>query len=110
MEITTYTLELSNSEMFDLAYALENSIENMITLGADKKHDLIFNDFEDELKLLGTFCRDFGYVMSVHHRTEDGRGWDWGKDDKDYSSAEEWFTTLLKQRRKEYDSKNTTTK
>ena len=105
MNITKYTLELTNSEMYDLAYALENSIENMLTFGKDKKHDATFNEFEDELKLLETFCQDFGYSMSIHHRTEDGKGYRWGKDTKRYTDAEEWFKALLKQRRKEYDAK-----
>ena len=99
MEITKYTLELTSSEMFDLAYALEHQIEADLSLTTPLKDDGIFNDFECELKILQEFVSSFGYKLDVSGRTENG--YEWENNPKKYDIAEDWLKALLKQRRKE---------
>jgi len=99
MEITKYTLELTSSEMFDLAYALEHQIEADLSLTTPLKDDGIFNDFECELKILQEFVSSFGYKLDVSGRTENGYKWE--NNPKKYDIAEDWLKALLKQRRKE---------
>ena len=99
MEITKYTLELTSSEMFDLAYALEHRIEADLSLTTPLKDDGIFNDFECELKILQEFVSSFGYRLDISERTEHGHRWE--SNLKHYDSTEDWLKALLKQRRKE---------
>ena len=99
MEITKYTVELTRSEMFDLAYALEHQIEADLSLTTPLKDDGIFNDFERELKILQEFVSSFGYKLDVSPRTENGYKWE--NNPKKYDIAEDWLKALLKQRRKE---------
>ena len=99
MEITKYTLELTSSEMFDLAYALEKQIDADLSLTTPLKSDGIFNDFECELKILQEFVSSFGYKLDVSGRTENGYKWE--NNPKKYDIAEDWLKALLKQRRKE---------
>ena len=99
MEITKYTLELTSSEMFDLAYALEKQIDADLSLTTPLKSDGIFNDFECELKILQEFVSSFGYKLDVSGRTENG--YEWENNPKKYDIAEDWLKALLKQRRKE---------
>jgi len=104
MEITKYTLELTSSEMFDLAYALEHQIEADLSLTTPLKDDGIFNDFEGELKMLQEFVSSFGYELDVPGKTENGYKWE--NNPKKYDIAEDWLKALLKQRRKELAAKN----
>ena len=104
MEITKYTLELTSSEMFDLAYALEKQIEADLSLTTPLKDDGIFNDFESELKTLQKFVSSFGYTLNVHERTEAGQIWNTSV--KNYHWTGDWLKDLLKQRRKELAAKN----
>ena len=99
MEITKYTLELTSSEMFDLAYALEHRIEADLSLTTPPNDDAIFNDFKCELKILQEFVSSFGYKLDVSGRTENGYKWE--NNPKKYDIAEDWLKALLKQRRKE---------
>ena len=99
MEITKYTLELTSSEMFDLAHALEHRIEADLSLTTPLKDDGIFNDFESELKTLQEFVSSFGYKLDVSCKTENGYKWE--NNPKKYDIAEDWLKALLKQRRKE---------
>jgi len=104
MEITKYTVELTSSEMFDLAYALEHRIEADLSLTTPLKDDGIFNDFECELKILQEFVSSFGYKLDVSCKTENGYKWE--NNPKKYDIAEDWLKDLLKQRRKELAAKN----
>ena len=104
MEITKYTLELTSSEMFDLAYALEHQIEADLSLTTPLKDDALFNDFESELKTLQGFVSSFGYKLDVTERTENGYKWE--DNPKKYDIAEDWLKALLKQRRKELAAKS----
>ena len=99
MEITKYTLELTSSEMFDLAYALEHQIDADLSLTTPPKDDGIFNDFESELKILQELVSSFGYKLDVSCKTENGYKWE--NNPKKYDIAEDWLKALLKQRRKE---------
>ena len=109
MNISKYTVELTQGEMFDLAYALEAYIEKNIMITSKPKDDSFLNEFSEELRLLETFTsRGFGYRLTVSKKSDVGTLWEPGA--KTYDSAEEWLTALLKQRRKEYDTKNNTTK
>lgn len=106
MEITKYTLELDGNEMFELCYALQDTIENRINLTDNPKADKIFNEPEAELKLLQDFIDNTSQTLTVSERSEDGKAWKWVKNQKQYTDAEEWFEALLKQRRKEHDRQN----
>ena len=99
MEITKYTLELTSSEMFDLAYALEKQIDADLSLTTPLKSDGIFNDFECELKILQEFVSSFGYKLDVPKKSE--QGWLHESNKKYYDWTEDWLKALLKQRRKE---------
>ena len=99
MEITKYTLELTSSEMFDLAYALEHQIEADLSLTTPPKDDGIFNDFESELKTLQKLVSSFGYKLDVPKKSE--HGWLHESNKKYYDWTEDWLKALLKQRRKE---------
>ena len=99
MEITKYTLELTSSEMFDLAYALEKQIDADLSLTTPLKSDGIFNDFECELKILQEFVSSFGYKLDVPQKSE--QGWLHKSNKKYYKWTEDWLKALLKQRRKE---------
>ena len=101
MEITKYTVELTRSEMFDLAYALEHQIEADLSLTTPPKDDGIFNDFECELKVLQEFVSSFGYKLNVSCKTECGQFWKSPNETKYYDWTEDWLKALLKQRRKE---------
>ena len=101
MEITKYTVELTRSEMFDLAYALEHQIEADLSLTTPPKDDGIFNDFECELKVLQEFVSSFGYKLDVSCKTECGQFWKSPNETKYYDWTEDWLKALLKQRRKE---------
>ena len=101
MEITKYTVELTRSEMFDLAYALEHQIEANLSLTTPLKDDGIFNDFECELKVLQEFVSSFGYKLNVSCKTECGQFWKSPNETKYYDWTEDWLKALLKQRRKE---------
>ena len=103
MKITKYTLELTNGEMFDLAYALEKQIDADLSLTTPLKSDGIFNDFESELKTLQKFVSSFGYTLNVHERTEAGQIWNTSV--KNYHWTGDWLKDLLKQRRKELAAK-----
>ena len=103
MEITKYTLELTSSEMFDLAYALEKQIDADLSLTTPVKDDGIFNDFECELKILQEFVSGFGYKLDVSRRTECGQFWKGSTENKYYDCTEDWLKALLKQRRKELE-------
>ena len=99
MEITKYTLELTSSEMFDLAYALEKQIDADLSLTTPLKSDGIFNDFECELKILQEFVSSFGYKLDVPQKSE--HGYLHESKIKYYDCTEDWLKALLKQRRKE---------
>jgi len=101
MEITKYTVELTRSEMFDLAYALEHQIEADLSLTTPLKDDEILNDFECELKILQEFVSSFGYKLDVSCKTECGQFWKSPNETKYYDWTEDWLKALLKQRRKE---------
>ena len=103
MEITKYTLELTSSEMFDLAYALEKQIDADLSLTTPVKDDEIHNDFESELKILQEFVSSFGYKLDVSERTKEGYKWE--SKPKNYEWTEDWLKALLKQRRKELAAK-----
>ena len=105
MEITKYTLELTSSEMFDLAYAMEHQIEADLSLTTPLKDDALFNDFESEQKILQEFVSSFGYTLNVHERTECGQFWK-SQNKINYDWTEDWLKDLLKQRRKELAIKN----
>ena len=104
MEITKYTLELTSSEMCDLAYALEKQIEADLSLTTPLKSDGIFNVFECELKILQEFVSSFGYKLDVPKKSE--QGWLHESNKKHYDWTEDWLKALLKQRRKELAAKN----
>ena len=106
MEITKYTLELTSSEMFDLAHALEHRIEGDLSLTTPLKDDGIFNDFECELKILQEFVSSFGYKLNISQRTECGQLWKSQNEIKYYEWTGDWLKDLLKQRRKELAAKN----
>ena len=108
MEITKYTLELTSSEMFDLAYALEKQIDADLSLTTPLKSDGIFNDFECELKVLQEFVSSFGYKLDVPKKSE--QGWLSESNKKYYDWTEDWLKALLKQRRKEFNTENVKTK
>ena len=99
MEITKYTLELTSSEMFDLAYSLEKQIDADLSLTTPVKDDGIFNDFECELKILQEFVSSFGYKLDVPQKSE--HGYLHESKIKYYDCTEDWLKALLKQRRKE---------
>jgi len=101
MEITKYTLELTSSEMFDLAYALEKQIDADLSLTTPLKSDGIFNDFECELKILQEFVSSFGYKLDVPQKSE--HGYLHESKIKYYDCTEDWLKALLKQRRKELE-------
>ena len=101
MEITKYTLELTSSEMFDLAYSLEKQIDADLSLTTPLKSDGIFNDFESELKVLQEFVSSFGYKLDVPQKSEHGYLHESNK--KYYDCTEDWLKALLKQRRKELE-------
>jgi len=101
MEITKYTLELTNGEMFDLAYALEKQIDADLSLTTPVKDDGIFNDFECELKVLQEFVSSFGYKLDVPQKSE--HGYLHESKIKYYDCTEDWLKALLKQRRKELE-------
>ena len=101
MEITKYTVELTNGEMFDLAYALEKQIDADLSLTTPLKSDGIFNDFESELKVLQEFVSSFGYKLDVPKKSE--HGWLHESNKKYYDCTEDWLKDLLKQRRKELE-------
>jgi len=100
MEITKYTLELTGDEMFDLAYALDQYIENSVA-HFPLTADLV--EFEGEVKLLQGFV-DNGYGLTVSAKSKEGHP-TWSKKKKNYDWTEEWFKDLLKQRRKEFAAK-----
>ena len=104
MEITKYTLELTSSEMFDLAYSLEKQIDADLSLTTPLKSDGIFNDFESELKVLQEFVSSFGYKLDVPQKSE--HGYLHESKIKYYDCTEDWLKALLKQRRKELAAKN----
>ena len=104
MEITKYTLELTSSEMFDLAYALEKQIEADLSLTTPVEDDEIHNNFESELKILQEFVSSFGYKLDVGERTKEGYKWESNPYHHDWT--EDWLKALLKQRRKELAAKN----
>ena len=104
MEITKYTVELTSSEMFYLAYALEKQIDVDLSLTTPLKSDGIFNDFECELKILQEFVSSFGYKLDVPQKSENGYLHESNK--KYYDCTEDWLKALLKQRRKELAAKN----
>ena len=106
MEITKYTVELTNEEMFDWAYALEHQIEADLSLTTPIKDDGIFNDFESELKTLQKFVSSFGYKLNISQRTECGQLWKSQNEIKYYEWTGDWLKDLLKQRRKELAAKN----
>jgi hypothetical protein len=101
MEITKYTLELTSSEMFDLAYALEKQIDADLSLTTPVKDDGIFNNFESELKVLQEFVSGFGYKLDVPQKSE--HGYLHESKIKYYDCTEDWLKALLKQRRKELE-------
>ena len=101
MEITKYTLELTSSEMFDLAYSLEKQIDADLSLTTPVKDDGIFNDFECELKVLQEFVSSFGYKLDVPQKSE--HGYLHESKIKYYDCTEDWLKALLKQRRKELE-------
>jgi len=101
MEITKYTLELTSSEMFDLAYSLEKQIDADLSLTTPVKDDGIFNDFECELKILQEFVSSFGYKLDVPQKSE--HGYLHESKIKYYDCTEDWLKALLKQRRKELE-------
>jgi hypothetical protein len=101
MEITKYTLELTSSEMFDLAYSLEKQIDADLSLTTPVKDDGIFNDFESELKVLQEFVSSFGYKLDVPQKSE--HGYLHESKIKYYDCTEDWLKALLKQRRKELE-------
>ena len=103
MKITKYTLELTNGEMFDLAYALEKQIDADLSLTTPVKDDGIFNDFESELKVLQEFVSSFGYKLDVPQKSKPGYLQESNK--KYYDWTEDWLKALLKQRRKELVAK-----
>ena len=103
MEITKYTLELTSSEMFDLAYSLEKQIDADLSLTTPLKDDGIFNDFASELKTLQEFVSSFGYKLNVPKKSE--QGWLHESNKKYYDWTEDWLKDLLKQRREELAAK-----
>jgi len=104
MKIKKYTIELTWSEMYDLASALEHYIESNLTLNTDPKRDEFLNDFETECGLLNEFINSCGYTLSVSEKTIEG--YCKGISGKIYQNAEDWLKALLKQRRKEYKEFN----
>ena len=111
MKIQSYTLELTEGEMYDMAYAVMDSIEMRLADEVERNWKPLLEDFESELELLQTFTgRGYGFSLTVDKRVVGQKGTShWEPNPKTYHDAEEWFGALLKQRKKEYEqAKNIT--
>ncbi len=86
MKTTFVTLELTTDELFDLAYALEESIERHIK-DCCLSEEYTRNDIKAECDLLEHFVRYHSYTL---HAT--GEGW---TEYKTFDSVEEWVKALF---------------
>ena len=92
METTKITLELTHNELYDLAYALQETIERNIK--DDRLPMKYWKDgVEAECKLLYHFVRYHSYSMSMPGNDL--------KDYKEYNDVDEWVEALIAQKNAE---------
>jgi hypothetical protein len=91
METTKITIEMTPSEAFDLAYALEFYIRKD-TEAITNPVMFRFDDKEVERKLLQHFVSD-GYTLNFNDA--------WGLPNTDYRDVDDWYKVLMTRRKKE---------
>ena len=92
MKTKTVTIQLTTDEVFELAYALEAQIVQMVEEAVEHKTTKLFlhDDCETEIKILGHFVEYHGYRLLINTNPQDFTA-------KYFHYVDDWYEFLIKQ-------------